>query len=100
MTTDLDRQLAQLAAYFGVETSYYTIEGKLQQATAQGLLTALRALGAPLATMADVPAACAALMNGALTEPDCVRIVWGEAPVSFTLPDAESTELWLESGER
>jgi 4-alpha-glucanotransferase len=40
--------LLQLAKLYGVQTSYYDITGNLREASAEGLLAVLRAMGAPL----------------------------------------------------
>lgn len=100
MTTEDESRLAQIAAHYGVERTYYTIEGQLQHAAPEAVLAVLHALGAPVETARDLPAACTAILNGACTELEYVRVLWGEAPVPFVLPDSERAELWLESGER
>ncbi len=51
---DLDPRLQELARLHGVQTTYWDVKGKLVTATADGLLRALQALGAPAARLEDV----------------------------------------------
>jgi 4-alpha-glucanotransferase len=46
-----------LARLYGVQTAYYDVERQRRQAAPEMLLHVLRALGAPVARLADVPAA-------------------------------------------
>lgn len=51
------RQLEQLARWYGVQTVYYDVHRQRRRATVEALLRVVRALGAPVATLGDVPAA-------------------------------------------
>jgi len=50
--------LRKLAGYHGIQTAYSGSDHKINTATADSLLAVLRALGAPIATLEDLPAAC------------------------------------------
>ena len=49
--------LNQLARLYGVQTAYYDVYHHRQQASTESLLAILRSLGAPIATLQDVPMA-------------------------------------------
>jgi 4-alpha-glucanotransferase len=49
------RLLHQLARLYGVQTAYYDVFHYRQQAFEESLLSVLRSLGAPIATLQDVP---------------------------------------------
>lgn len=99
--------LHQLARLYGVQTSYYDVTHRRQQASPQGLLLALKALGAPVEGLADVPAALEerrrALGEGRV-EP--VLVAWEGAPLQIDVPLPASQErgsvlchLTLEGGD-
>lgn len=50
-------QLYRLAHLYGVQTAYYDISHRRRQISTETLLAVLRALGAPVETLGDVPAA-------------------------------------------
>ncbi len=54
---DLTPQLHNLASLHGIHLTYWDVTGKLIQATNDGLLRVLHALGAAVTNMEDVPAA-------------------------------------------
>jgi 4-alpha-glucanotransferase len=54
---DLTQQLHNLASLHGIHLTYWDVTGKLIQATNDGLLRVLHALGSPVTTLEDVPAA-------------------------------------------
>ena len=80
------RGLRELARLYGVQTAYYDITGQRQHASPEALLLTLRALGAPLETLADVPCALRerrrALWYRGL-EP--VAVAWGGRRHALTL---------------
>ncbi len=49
--------LNYLARLYGIQTAYYDVYHHRQQASTEPLLAVLRALGAPVLTLQDVPAA-------------------------------------------
>ena len=49
--------LRQIVSLYGVQTAYYDITHRRQSAPVESLLAALRSLGAPIASLRDVPAA-------------------------------------------
>jgi 4-alpha-glucanotransferase len=49
--------LQQLAGLYGVQTAYVDVSQRRRQASVETLLTVLQLLGAPIATVADAPAA-------------------------------------------
>ncbi|MFC2048423.1 4-alpha-glucanotransferase [Chloroflexota bacterium] len=51
------RFLYYLARLYGVQTAYYDVKHHRQQASNESLLAVLRSLGAPVATLQDVPSA-------------------------------------------
>ncbi len=100
--------LHKLARLYGVQTAYYDMTQRRQQASIETLLVVLRSLGAPVTSLADVPKAWQerqqALWRRSL-EP--VYVAWGGEPcsVEVRLPvaTAEATllgHLVLENGER
>ncbi|MEW6448084.1 MAG: 4-alpha-glucanotransferase [Bacillota bacterium] len=100
------KQLHQLARLNGIETAYYDVTGIQRQATPESLLAALRSLGAPVETMADV---CDAVRETRLKklrrrcEP--VWVTWDGRPVRLELSLPVFTEgladcvLNVENGE-
>ena len=53
----MTRTLQQLAHLYGVQIAYYDVARRRQPASVEALLAVLQSLGAPVATIADVPAA-------------------------------------------
>jgi 4-alpha-glucanotransferase len=102
------RGLHSLAHLYGVQTAYYDVERQRRGASAEVLLRVLQALGAPLETLADVPAAlkerrAAPWLRG--VEP--VVVAWQGQRTQFELrrPGAEAETrvvccLALENGDR
>jgi 4-alpha-glucanotransferase len=99
--------LRQLAALYGVQTAYYDVMHRRQQAEPEVLLVTLRLLGAPVATYGDVPAALRARWQALWqrgVEP--VVVAWDGQPTWLTLrlpvSQASSTlacHLQTEAGE-
>ena len=51
------RLLHQLARLYGVQTAYYDVFGHRREASVEALLAVLQSLGAPMATVQDIPSA-------------------------------------------
>lgn len=69
--------LATLARLYGVQTSYLDVERRRQRARPEVVLAVLRALGAPVATGADVPAAVRERVLARWTRPlEPVNVAW------------------------
>ena len=102
------RALHKLARLYGVQTSYYDVTDRRRQASVEALLAVLQALGAPVATLRDVPAALRERQQERqkrILEP--VTVVWEGTPASIgvCLPSAIADaplagHLTLETGER
>jgi 4-alpha-glucanotransferase len=102
------RLLRQLARLYGIQTAYYDVNHCRQQAPEESLLAVLQSLGAPVATLQDVPLAWRERRQQLwqrLLEP--VTVVWGNelSVIQVRLPSAVAEavlagELILESGER
>lgn len=92
MTADsFTKHLPQLARLYGVQTSYYDVAHSRQQAPAESLLAALKALGAPVESLADIHSALREKRQALcqrMLEP--VNVVWGgESPaIKVQLPKA------------
>ncbi len=101
------RFLHQLACLYGVQTAYYDVNHHRQQACEESLLAVLRSLGAPVASLQDVPSAWherQQVLWQRVIEP--VVVAWnGEPlPVEIRLPLSEADanfdcHLDLETGE-
>lgn len=99
--------LGRLARGYGIQTSYYDVHHRRCQADPAGLLALVRAMGAPVDTLADVPDALKAHKQQecrAIIEP--VIVAWEGRPahVDLRLPDFQAggsfaCQLRLESGE-
>ena len=108
MAHSLNRALHQLAYLYGIQTAYYDVVHRQQQASAEALLAVLRALGAPVQSLQDVPAALRERRQTTwqqMLEP--VVVAWDGRPVSMAvrLPSGISDaplvgHLTLEGGER
>lgn len=57
MNSALSRYLNQLSQLYNVQTAYYDVEHRRRYASLESLLAVLQALGAPLISLKDVPAA-------------------------------------------
>jgi 4-alpha-glucanotransferase len=99
-------ELHQLADVYGIETSYYSVEGKLQQATPEAMLPILQALGAPVERREDAAAALRERRLFLARRPvEPVTVIWrGDSPeLELVLPKEAPAQmkchLLLESGE-
>ncbi|MEK7354326.1 MAG: 4-alpha-glucanotransferase, partial [Chloroflexota bacterium] len=99
--------LHQLSRLYGVQTSYYDVSHRRQPASVESLLSILIALGAPIATLQDVPTAWRERQQEIWQRPlEPVMIAWDNRPtmVEIQLPSSVdlttlSYHLKLESGE-
>ncbi len=99
--------LRELARLYGLQTSYYGVDGRRQQASPGTLLSAVRALGAPIESEREVPAALRERRQKLwqrLLEPVAVARDRGPAEIPLRLPAAMATRsadcaLGLEVGE-
>ncbi len=99
--------LSRLARQYGIQTSYYDVHRRRCQADPAGLLALVRAMGAPVETLADVPDALKAhtqAQRGAPIEPVVVAWEGKSAHVELRLPDYQASgsfacQLRLETGE-
>ncbi len=99
--------LQRLARLYGVQTAYYGVHHRRKEASAESLLGALKALGAPVASLKDVPAALRERKQALwhkIIEP--VTVAWDGKPPDITvnlpgeLDDAPASgRLHTESGE-
>jgi len=103
----MTRRLHQLARLYDVQTAYYDVFHRRHQASPQALLHVLRALGAAVDSLEDVPSALEKRRQ-ALWERciDPVVVAWDGAPVQLELrlPAAKASgsitcELQLEEGD-
>jgi 4-alpha-glucanotransferase len=100
-------ELYRLAQLYNVQTAYYDVNHHRKQVSAEALLGVLKALGAPVASMNDIPSALRERrqsLRRRMMEP--VTVAWnGERPIikvccPSELADASITcRLELESGE-
>ncbi len=99
--------LTKLARQYGIQTSYYDVHHRRCQADPAGLLALVRAMGAPVETLADVPDALEAHTRAHRRAPiEPVVVAWEGTPsqVELRLPDYQAggsfaCHLQLESGE-
>lgn len=99
--------LLELARLYNIQTAYYGVHHRRRQASVEGLLGALKALGAPVASLSDVPSALRErrqALHRRIMEP--VTVAWDGGPpvVTLRLPatiadNAVTGRLVLESGE-
>ncbi|MFC2033704.1 4-alpha-glucanotransferase, partial [Chloroflexota bacterium] len=75
--------LHQLVHLYNVQTAYYDAARHRQQASIEGLLAVIRALGAPVLSLSDVPSALRERRQALLQKMlEPVTIAWnGEYPV-------------------
>ena len=102
------QNLHHLAHLYNVQTAYYDVARRRQQASADNLLAVLQALGAPVASLSDVPSAIRGrrqALRQQVLEP--VIVVWDknrpiiEACLPTRLADSPLRgRLELESGEQ
>ena len=82
-STTLTGSLHQLARLYNVQTAYYDTTHRRRQASPESLLSVLKALGAPVASLADTPSALRERKQAIfrrIIEP--VTVAWnGECPV-------------------
>jgi 4-alpha-glucanotransferase len=106
MAGDLSRSLHQLARLYNVETAYYDIFGRVRRPSPEGLLHILKAIGAPLDRLDDVPDALKARRQALWRrglEP--VVVAWNSLPeIKLRLPWDQterevSYEIRLEDGQ-
>ena len=107
-TASIKPHLNQLARLYNVQTSYFDVNHRRKQVSAENVTGILKALGAPVASERDIASAIrerALFLQRRLTEP--VTVAWnGERPkVSVCCPaglaDAPVTcHLAMESGEQ
>ncbi len=86
MAPSLNRALHQLAHLYGIQTAYYDAVHRRQQASAEALLAVLRALGAPVQSLQDVPTALRERRQTLwqrLLEP--VVVAWNGGPASMVV---------------
>jgi 4-alpha-glucanotransferase len=70
--------LHQLADLYSIKTSYLDVRGRVRPASGEALLAALRALGAPVASFKDVPAAIRTKRLQDWQQPlEPVSVIWG-----------------------
>ncbi len=100
------RLLRQLARLYGVQTVYYDVEHRRKQASAESLLAALKALGAPLESSGDVASAWREKQKDTWQRPvEPVSVAWdGAAAIRVCLPASDSNAaltgyLKFETGE-
>jgi len=103
-----DRPLRQLAHLYGIQTAYYDVTRRRKPASPDALLLVLKALGAPLESFDDVPAALRErrqVLSKRRVEP--VVVAWDGEPlkVELRVPAHRATgpvacSLLLEGGER
>jgi 4-alpha-glucanotransferase len=85
----VDSSLLRLAQSYGVQTAYYDLEGRRRVASAEALLLTLKALGAPVETLSDAPAALRAHEQANWRQPvPPVAVAWdsGSAEVPLRIP--------------
>jgi 4-alpha-glucanotransferase len=104
---DLIPQLHELATLYGVHLNYWDVTGKQVQATEQGLVRCLQALGAPLGRLDEVPAALRRRRRELWeSQLEPVAVCWNGHPpeLLFRCPAADLSrphqcKLVLESGQ-
>jgi len=92
-TTPATRVLYKLAKIYGVQTAYYDMEHKRQQASAESLLSVLNSLGAPVSCLKDVPSALREYKQEQWRRPlEPVYVAWDGVPkqMSIKLPADEA----------
>jgi 4-alpha-glucanotransferase len=96
-TQTLRRHLHQLARLYNVQTAYYGVSHHRRQASVESLLAIIKALGAPVASLKDVPSALRErkqALRQRVLEP--VTVVWnGKSPViNVCLPASVAETSW------
>jgi len=101
------RFLHQLARLYGVQTAYYDVFHRRQQASSESILAILRSLGAPIVTFQDIPSAYRERRQALwqrMLEPVIVARDGQPPPIKIRLPlgdagAAVNCHLKLETGE-
>lgn len=99
--------LTKLARRYGIQTSYYDVRHRRCEADPAGLLALVRAMGAPVESLADVPEALRAHgqeESRAMVEPVIVAWEGKPASVELRLPEFQAggsfdCQLRMETGE-
>jgi 4-alpha-glucanotransferase len=99
--------LHRLARLFNIQTSYFGVDHRRRTASPESLLAVLRALGAPVASLRDIPEALRQrrlAIYRQIIEPVNIIIDGGETPIKLCLPGdlADSSaecRLEMEDGE-
>ena len=102
------RLLYQLAHLYGVQTAYYDVSHHRQQVSTEALLAVLQSLGAPIASLQDVPSAWRERRQELWQRPlEPVAVAWDGEPSSVTVRLCSSAadtllncHLKLETGEQ
>ncbi len=90
-TTPATRALYKLAKIYGVQTAYYDMEHKRQQASAESLLSVLNALGASVSCLQDVPSALREHKQEQWRRPlEPVYVAWDGVPRQMSIRLAAS----------
>lgn len=107
-TTSAGNLLRQLARAYGIQTAYYDVYKRRREASSEALLAVLKAFGAPVSTLGDLPRAWRErrlYMWQRLLEP--VAVAWDGKPLSveLRLPAHKANarvagNLTLESGQQ
>jgi len=89
--------LYQLACLYNVQTAYYDVSHNRQQASIESLLVIIKALGAPVASLDDVPSALRErkqVLRQRILEP--VTVVWnGKRPIiKACVPGSVAEAAW------
>lgn len=85
-TTPATRALYRLAKVYGVQTAYYDMEHKRQQASTEALLSILNSLGAPVSRFQDVPSALREHEQEQWRRPlEPVYVAWDGSPLQLSI---------------
>jgi 4-alpha-glucanotransferase len=95
---ELIRHLHQLARLYNIQTAYYDVSHHRQPASVDSLLAILKAIGAPIASLGDVPSALREkrqALRQRMLEP--VTIAWNGSPpvIRVCVPDSMVEAVWL-----
>ena len=96
----LNRELTELAELYGVQTSYIDMGNRLIEANPDSVILALRALGASVSQMDDVPGALKEKKSRLQRLPEPVIVAWDGrlTPHSTKLPAGMKGTLVFEEG--
>ncbi len=87
----MSRQLRQLAQLYGVQTAYYDVARRRRAASVETLLAVLRAMDAPVSSLADVPQVLRQRRQEVWRRPlDHVVVAWDGVPpaIEVRLPES------------